>query len=86
MFAAETISIERSTGDVGFDRCDAGALEIATGTGDVAGSLLSDKVFIARSGTGRINVPETTSGGTCRIHTDTGDIHIEVSTVQAPGA
>ena len=71
--------MERSTGDVRFDRCDAASLEIKTGTGDVTGSLCSEKVFIARSDTGHISVPETVNGGKCSITTDTGDIIITLS-------
>lgn len=76
VIASQTISIERSTGGVRFERCDAGELTITTDTGSVTGSLLSDKVFIARTDTGRIDVPETVTGGICRITTDTGDIRI----------
>lgn len=74
----ETISISRSTGDVSFDGCDAAELTIETSTGRVSGSLLTPKVFIARSDTGRVSVPETTTGGTCRITTDTGSIKVTV--------
>ena len=76
--AAGTIKVERSTGDVRLERCDAAALEIATDTGDVTGSLLSEKVFFAQSDTGDVHVPETATGGTCKITTDTGDILITV--------
>lgn len=72
------ISLERSTGDVRLEQCDAAELFIQTDTGDVTGSLLSEKVFITQSDTGRIQVPETTAGGKCRIITDTGDIVIAV--------
>ena len=72
------ISIARSTGDVVFDRCDAAELFVKTSTGDVRGSLLSDKVFIARTDTGRVDVPKTINGGRCEIMTDTGDIRLEV--------
>ena len=78
VLASETISVNRTTGDVRFVHADAQELTIETDTGKVTGSLRSAKVFIARSDTGRIDVPETTSGGTCRITTDTGDIHIEI--------
>ena len=78
VLAAETISIERSTGDVSLERCDAAELSIITDTGDVNGTLLSGKVFIAQSDTGRVKVPETSTGGQCRITTDTGDISIVV--------
>ena len=76
--AEEMISIERSTGDVRFEGCDADELEINTDTGKVSGSLLSSKVFIAHSDTGKIDVPETVSGGKCKITTDTGDVKIEI--------
>ncbi len=78
VIAAGMIQIERSTGDVELDRCDAGELLIETDTGDVTGSLLSSKVFITQSDTGRIDVPETTTGGKCKITTDTGDIKIKI--------
>lgn len=76
VLAADRFSIERSTGDVTFDGADAAELQIETDTGDVKGSLLTDKVFITRTNTGSIHVPSTTAGGVCRITTDTGDIRI----------
>ena len=57
---------------------DAGELTVLTGTGDVTGSLLSAKVFITHSDTGMVDVPETTTGGKCKITTDTGDISMDV--------
>jgi DUF4097 and DUF4098 domain-containing protein YvlB len=63
---------------VKFERCDASELYIELDTGDVTGSLLSDKVFIAQSDTGRVNVPKSVTGGRCEITTDTGDIKITV--------
>lgn len=77
--ATEKFSIERSTGDVKFDGCDAAEIFVTTDTGDVTGSLLTDKVFITESDTGRIDVPKTTTGGKCEISTDTGDIIINLS-------
>ena len=74
VIATERFSIERSTGDVKLERCDAGEIYIKTDTGDVNGSLLSDKIFIPRSYTGHIHVPKTTTGGVCEVETDTGNI------------
>ena len=76
VISTKNISIERSTGDVKLKACDAAELYIETDTGDVEGTLLSDKVFIAKTDTGRIDVPTTTIGGKCQIITDTGDIII----------
>lgn len=78
VIATEKFSIERSTGDVKFDGCDASEIFVKTDTGDVKGSLLSDKVFITESDTGSINVPKTVAGGRCEITTDTGDIKINI--------
>ena len=76
VISTEKISIERSTGDVTIKDSDATELFITTDTGDVEGSLLSDKVFITKTDTGRINVPSSITGGRCEITTDTGDIKI----------
>ncbi len=71
-------SIERGTGDVSFDACDAAAIWVKTDTGDVKGTLLSDKIFLVESDTGRIDVPKSVTGGKCEITTDTGNIKITV--------
>ena len=78
VIVAGMLSAERSTGDVRLDSCDAAELLIDTDTGSVTGSLLSEKVFLASSDTGRISVPETTTGGRCKITTDTGNIDIRI--------
>ena len=78
VIAAEKFSIERSTGDVRFEGSDATEISVKTDTGDVTGTLLSEKVFITETSTGRINVPKTTSGGKCEITTSTGDINISI--------
>ena len=75
--AAEKFSIKRSTGNIKFDRCDAAEIFAETSTGDVKGSLLTDKVFITKSSVGKIDVPNTTTGGKCEIKTGTGDIEIK---------
>ncbi len=78
VIAAEKFSIERSTGDVKFDGCDAAEIFVETGTGDVRGSLLTDKVFITQTDTGSVDVPKTATGGRCEVTTDTGDISIKI--------
>jgi len=76
--AEQLLSIERSTGDVQFDGCDAGEIYVETDTGAVKGTLLSEKVFIVESDTGSIRVPKSVTGGKCEITTDTGDIKIDI--------
>ena len=78
VIASGAFDIERSSGDVTFDQSDAASIKIQTDTGDVTGSLLSDKVFIYRTDTGDVDLPDTTTGGKCDISTDTGDIEIRI--------
>lgn len=79
VIAAQTLSIERTTGDVEFDNCDAAEIFVETDTGDVEGILLSDKVFFVTTDTGDVEVPKTLTGGRCEISTDTGDVEIDIS-------
>lgn len=78
VIAAETLSVNRSTGDVRFDSSDAAEIYVETDTGKVTGSLLTDKIFITRTDTGKVDVPKSVTGGRCEITTDTGDIKITV--------
>ncbi len=76
--AAERLSIERSTGDVSFYGADAAEIIVVTDTGDVEGSLLSEKIFITKTDTGSVHHPHSEGGGRCEITTDTGDITLSV--------
>ncbi len=76
--AEKQIFIERDTGDVTLTLCDAAELWLETSTGDVKGTLLTEKVFITSTDTGRVDVPKSVTGGRCEITTDTGDIKITV--------
>ena len=78
VIASEKFSLKRSTGDIEFDGSDAAEIFAKTTTGDVTGSLLSEKVFITQSDTGTIKVPKSTKGGKCEINTNTGDIKIKI--------
>jgi len=78
VIASGTFKIKRSTGDVDFEASDAGEINILTDTGDVKGSLLSEKIFIIDTDTGKKDVPKTLTGGKCEITTDTGDIKIRI--------
>lgn len=79
VLASELLSVERSTGDVMLEGCDGGQITIKTDTGDVKGTLLTDKVFAVHSDTGRVDVPESLAGGKCQISTDTGNIKITIA-------
>ena len=78
LLVKEAIRIERSSGDVTFEDCDAEEIYVKTTTGDVSGTLLSDKVFLVETHTGKTRVPKTITGGRCEVSTDTGDIEFTV--------
>lgn len=79
VISAEKLTLKRSTGDINLDKSDAKDILIETDTGDVTGSLLSEKIFFAQSDTGKINLPKTVNGGRCEIATDTGDIELYIA-------
>ena len=72
--------IKTSTGDVTFDGADAFNITVETGTGDVKGTLLTGKLFTAKSNTGDVDVPDDdpSTGGKCKITSHTGDIKITI--------
>lgn len=78
VIATECFTVERDTGDVHMERCDAQDILIGTDTGNVKGILLSEKRFVASSSTGRVRVPEGTDGGRCEVRTSTGNITFTV--------
>lgn len=79
VIATGKISIQRSTGDIRLDGTDAAEIFVQTDTGDVTGTLLTEKVFAAKTDTGDVDVPKAATGGKCEIITNTGDIQIKVA-------
>ncbi len=79
VIAEEKMSLTRSTGHVKLDGSDAAEIFVETDTGDVTGTLLSEKVFVVKTDTGDVDVPRSVTGGRCEITTDTGDIRITVT-------
>lgn len=78
VIATEKFSIERSTGNIKFKDCDASDIFVKTDTGNVTGSLLTDKVFFTETDTGKVDVPKIIADEKCEIITDTGDIKITI--------
>ncbi len=72
------LTIRTGTGDVTLEGCDASEVSIKTDTGDVTASFLTEKNITADSNTGKINIPQTSTGGTCEITTNTGNINVYV--------
>ena len=79
LIASGKMRVERVTGGVTFESCDASSVYIRTDTGRVKGSFVSPKNIHAQSYTGRVKVPPLSDvGGICEIITDTGNIKIEI--------
>ena len=78
VIAKGEIHMERSTGDINLDECDAAMLYLKTTTGDINGVLNTEKIFFAETNTGDVNVPKTVNGGKCEMFTSTGDINMQV--------
>lgn len=76
VLASDRLSLESDTGDVRLTRCDASDIDIETDTGSIIGTLLSEKLFDAKSDTGRVRTPEPSGTERCRLRTDTGRIEI----------
>ena len=71
--------IEADTGSIRLEDVDAANLYLESDTGSISGTIRTDKIFVAKSSTGSVNVPEGTSGGRCEAHTDTGSIRLSIS-------
>jgi DUF4097 and DUF4098 domain-containing protein YvlB len=72
------MTIATSTGSVRLNEVDAASLDIETSTGSVTGTILTSKVFDAKSDTGTVKVPSTTTGGACKVRTSTGNIDLAI--------
>ena len=79
VLVSDTMRAKCSTGDIKFDGCDAGEVYIKCTTGDVTGTFLTPKVIFANSTTGKVDVPQYTTGGRCEIDVTTGSIRVKIA-------
>ena len=79
VLAVETLTVKAETGDIELEACDANELFLEADTGDISGTLLTEKVFLVKTDTGEIDVPNSITGGRCEIRTDTGDIEMHIA-------
>ena len=77
VICSDKLDVTSHTGDVTLKACDASVIRIKTTTGNINGTLLSDKSFITKTSTGKVNVPQT-SGDKCEAETKTGNISFTV--------
>ena len=83
MVASEKVEIKTSTGAVKFDRSDSKDIKVETSTGSIKGTLLTSKIFNAKSDTGHVRLPDTKDwnqeGGVFEAKSDTGSIEISIA-------
>jgi DUF4097 and DUF4098 domain-containing protein YvlB len=78
--ASATLNVHVDTGNIHLSDCDAPVISLETALGDVRGSLLTGKTFVAKSDLGDVDVPANDpTGGVCTINTDLGDIDIKIA-------
>ena len=78
VIAEKDLFVKNTSGSVNLDGCDAGGISIETTSGAVKGTLLTDKIFMASSSSGRVEIPRSNLGGDCEITTTSGSIRIEI--------
>lgn len=78
VLVADDFNMNGSTSDLTFTDFDASNIYINVSTGDVNGTILTSKIFMPNSSAGDVDVPETTTGGICKIETSTGNIRIKI--------
>ena len=78
VIASEKMSIHTNTGKINLNESDAGEIFIKTNTGNVDGTLLTDKAFVIRCNTGKINIPDTFGNSKCEIISNTGHINFKI--------
>ena len=76
--ASGSCDLKTDNGGIRFSGLDAETINIRTEHGDVEGTILTDKIFTAKSEMGTVRVPDTSSGGPCVVRTEAGDINIAI--------
>lgn len=72
------MDLESVSGQIRLEGSDSDALDISTVSGDVTGYLNSDKIFHTETTSGSVLVPNSASGGPCRVETTSGNIYLLV--------
>lgn len=79
VIATGEMDVKISTGNIKLNDSDALNMTLKTNTGNIKGTILTAKIFIAKTSTGNIDVPKTITGGICNVTTSTGNISLKIS-------
>lgn len=75
----EIMKVSGSTGSIRLDRVDCSSAKLKTSTGSINGTFLTAKIFSAKSSTGSVSVPTSTTGGLVEAETSTGSINLSIA-------
>ena len=78
--ATGELTAQADSGEISLAGADAAGLTLKSKSGDITGTLQSEKIFITSSKSGRVEVPESLSGGKCKATTDSGNIRLSFET------
>lgn len=78
VITTESIRAESVSGDIDLHMCDGADLRFKTSSGDVSGTLLTEKIFLTDTTSGDVDVPRSVSGGECEVTTVSGDIAFDI--------
>lgn len=76
VLAAGELRCESASGDLILLRCDGDSLDLRAESGEIRGSLRTEKIFLTETASGSVKVPKSVSGGSCEVHTSSGDIRL----------
>ncbi len=76
VLAAGELRCESASGDLILLRCDGDSLYLRAESGEIRGSLRTEKIFLTETASGSVKVPKSVSGGSCEVHTSSGDIRL----------
>ena len=76
--ASGDVTIRTTSGEIELESADAANFSITSVSSDVKGTLRSGKRFDVRTVSGDVKLPQSTSGGTFRANTTSGDVEIKV--------
>ncbi len=79
VLAEKRLQAQSSSGSITLNRCDGGEVALESSSGDIRGSLLSDKLFEIETVSGNVACPPSVKdGGLCSITTASGSVSIQI--------
>ncbi len=78
--ASYDITLESSSGGIRLENCDSEEINIETSSGSVRATLLTDKMFEVRTGSGNTDYPSSIKdSGKCTVKTSSGNVNIKIA-------